>query len=424
MRIVYVSHYFLPFALGGTEEHTFLLARDMQRRGHHVHVFHGVIGEGLDDYTEGTHRYEGLDCSYVSVDLATITDFSGTWRQPAVERAFARCLETQRPDVVHIQHLTRLSLGLVDVVHARDLPVVLMLHDYWMQCARGQRMHPDGSVCHTIEVQRCASCMAVDIDFVDERKSPVERRELARGPARHLAVIEARSTEMLATLGAVDRLVTASRFTSETFSAWGVERSIDVVPYGVDPALRSDYAETPHTGRVRFAFLGRIADTKGVDILLDAFERVSGDASLAIHGAGDEGLLASISARAKRSAQPDRIRITGAYEREQLPRLYATMDVQIVPSTWLECSPLVVLTARLFDKPLIASAIGGLTELVRHEVDGLSFRPGDAIDLAAKLQTLVDDPMKVQQLKACVQRPREFAAYCDDIEDMYSELAR
>src|SRR5580765_412860 len=109
MRVLYVAHYFLPFSVGGTEEYTYLLAREMVRRGHAAHVFHGVIGRPeLCEYEVVEHEYEGLDCTCISVDLKEIDDFSGTWRQTEVERLFRAMLEQREFDVAHVQHLTRL----------------------------------------------------------------------------------------------------------------------------------------------------------------------------------------------------------------------------------------------------------------------------------------------------------------------------
>jgi len=90
---------------------------------------------------------DGIDCTGVEVDLPEIDDFSRTWRQVEVDRIFARLVDEKRPDLVHVNHLTRLSLGMLDVLKKRGIPVLLTLHDYWMQCARGVRCPPTKSWC-------------------------------------------------------------------------------------------------------------------------------------------------------------------------------------------------------------------------------------------------------------------------------------
>src|SRR5258706_579674 len=240
MNVLYVSHYFLPFSIGGVEDHTLNLARDMTARGHSVHVFHGVIERGTDDYHVFSHVHEGIPCTAVSVDLKTIDDFSGTWRQGEVERIFSQLLDSQKFDLVHIMHLTRLSTGLVDLLRRRGIPTVLTLHDYWMQCARGQRVRLDGETCHEIVETRCAACMAQDVDYFDRLK-PWWRKVLDPGSlgkgsdrgARHTAKIRERRKDMLHALESIDLVLTASRYTREAFRSSGAWREIGVWNHGV-----------------------------------------------------------------------------------------------------------------------------------------------------------------------------------------------
>jgi glycosyltransferase involved in cell wall biosynthesis len=424
MNVLYVSHYFLPFSIGGVEDHTLNLARDMTARGHSVHVFHGVIERGTDDYHVFSHVHEGISCTAVSVDLKTIDDFSGTWRQAEVERIFAQLLDAQKFDLVHIMHLTRLSTGLVDVLRKRGIPTVLTLHDYWMQCARGQRVRLDGETCHEIVETRCAPCMAQDVDYFDRLK-PWWKKLLDPGSlgknsdrsARHLSKIRERRKDMLHALESVDLVLTASRYTREAFKGWGVEREIVVVNQGVDPALAAQFRETS-SPVLRFGFAGRMMETKGVEVLIDAFRGLDVEAELLIHGVGEAKYVKSLEARASGS----KIQFRGPYQRAQIPEVYATFDVQVVPSTWLECQPLVMQTARLFRKPLIASSIGGMIELVRDGVDGFLFRVGDAGDLREKMKRLASDSGLVRRMVEATPVIRSAEDYTAAIEAHYQGL--
>jgi glycosyltransferase involved in cell wall biosynthesis len=419
MNVLTVSHYFHPYSIGGTEDYALSLAREMIARGHSAHVFHGVIDRGTDDYHTFQHVHEGVPCTAVSVDLKSIADFSGTWRQAPVERILARLLDEERFDVAHVHHLTRLSTGIVDLLKQRGIPIVLTLHDYWMQCARGQRVRLDGETCHEIDEKRCAECMAPEIDFVDRRK-PWWRRLGAssqdRG-RRYLSTIEARRVEMQRVFDAVDVVLTPSRYTREAFRSWGVRREIQVEPPGVDPALANGFRETP-SPVVRFGFLGRMTPTKGVEVLVDAFRKLDVEAELWIHGFGEPEYERMLKERAENA----RVRFAGPYTAADIPKVYSTFDVQVVPSTWLECSPLVVPTARLFKKPLVASRIGGLIELVRDGVDGLHFEVGSVQDLAAKMRSLAADPAKVAKLKDAIAAPRTAADHMAAIVKHYERL--
>jgi len=424
LNVLYVSHYYPPFAVGGVEDHTRYLAREVVAAGHSARVFHGVIDQGMDDYHVFEHRVDEIPCTAVSVDLKTIRDWSGTWRQKEVERILDRLLDEGLDeggfDVAHVMHLTRLSTGIVDLLRKRGIPSVLTLHDYYMQCARGQRVRPDGGTCFEIDEGRCASCMAENIDSLDRRK-PLWKRALLRarggGPDYRLARIAERRTDMQRAIEGFDLRLTASGFTRDTFCAWGIRSEILVERQGVDRSL-ADGCEETSSERLRFGFLGRIMETKGLEILIDAFLKLDVDAELVVRGVGEPAYVEKLRARA---ASP-RIRFGGPYDQRELGRIYATFDVQVVPSTWLECSPLVLQTAGLFRKPAIVASIGGLVEMVRHGVDGLHFRAGDADDLATRMRSLVLDRAAVRRMRDAIEPARSHAEYAQAILAHYRRL--
>ena len=69
----------------------------------------------------------------------------------------------------------------------------------------------------------------------------------------------------------------------------------------------------------------------------------------------------------------------GALAHEQIPRALAELDVLGVPSIWIENAPFVIREAFAAGLPVVASNLGGMAERVRHEVNGLLFRPGDRL---------------------------------------------
>jgi len=237
------------------------------------------------------------------------------------------------------------------------------------------------------------------------------------GERRHLEKIVERRNDMQRAIEGFDLLLTASGFTRDTFREWGIRKEILVERQGVDPKLADGYRETP-APRLRFGFLGRIMETKGLEVLIDAFQRLDVEADLVIHGVGDPEYVE----RLRKRAQHPRIRFAGPFEQKDLARVYATFDVQVVPSTWLECSPLVLQTASLFRKPAIVASIGGLVEMVRDEVDGLRYAAGDAGDLAAKMRGLVADRAAVARMAAAIVPARSTEAYAASIARHYVAL--
>jgi glycosyltransferase involved in cell wall biosynthesis len=80
-----------------------------------------------------------------------------------------------------------------------------------------------------------------------------------------------------------------------------------------------------------------------------------------------------------------------------VPGVLAAADLVVVPSTWYENAPLIILEARAMGTPLLVSDAGGMGELVDEEA-GLRFRLGDAGDLAERLRELLADPSRLGRL--------------------------
>jgi glycosyltransferase involved in cell wall biosynthesis len=104
----------------------------------------------------------------------------------------------------------------------------------------------------------------------------------------------------------------------------------------------------------------------------------------------------------------------GRQSREQVLALMKDAFVLIVPSTWYEGAPGVVIEALACGLPVIASDIGSIPELVDDHRTGLLFRPGGAEDLAHKVRWAFDHPERMLEMRAAARREYE-TKYTADI---------
>jgi len=93
-----------------------------------------------------------------------------------------------------------------------------------------------------------------------------------------------------------------------------------------------------------------------------------------------------------------------------------------MPSIWWENAPLVIEEAFQQGRPVICSDIGGMAESVTHEVDGLTFRAGDAHALAAAMERALVEPDLWQLLAAGITPRRTMAACVEDHLQLYRNL--
>jgi len=199
MRVLFLVHDFLPAHPSGTEVYTGAVALRLAERGHELAIFATEKDIGRAHLTLTRRSWNGL-AVHELVNNLFYADFRETWDFPPAAQAFEGVLEEFQPDVVHVMHLLYLSLGCVEAAHRRGIPVFFTLHDFWLQCPRfGQRLHPDGGLCATIDHQRCGTCLST-FKFA---QSPLERRAArVLGSVRRWTGVDA--TRAARTLG--DRL--------------------------------------------------------------------------------------------------------------------------------------------------------------------------------------------------------------------------
>jgi glycosyltransferase involved in cell wall biosynthesis len=172
--------------------------------------------------------------------------------------------------------------------------------------------------------------------------------------------------------------------------------------------------------KLRLGFIGQIAPHKGVHLLLDALARCGRDnLSLTIWGPLNQAPAYTEKLRAR--AQGLAVTFPGTIPRSELAAAFASIDALVIPSTWYENSPLILLQALATHTPPIVSDVPGMTEFVAHGQNGFHFSRGNIDSLARVLQTLADDPTLVDRLGAATFYDRVPADMAKDVAAMYAD---
>lgn len=460
MRILLLTHRFLPRYAAGTEVYTEQLGLHLAQRGHEVLVVTAEKDVGVPDFSVRRRAWRGLQVVEVVNNLFHGA-FRETWEQPEMEAAFAGALAEFDPDVVHVQHLLYWSAGCVEIA-AREAPVLFTLHDYWLQCARfGQRVHADGSICHEIDHDRCGGCLAhfkyaqsdterrvgkglarlrastgIDLspaahraarllrgrgDAAAEPESASESSPEARAMAEQVRQRERDLFERV--LPHVTRFLSPSRFLRERFVEWGVEPDrIDFLRTGIDLG-RFQRRERSASERVRIAFVGTVAPHKGPHVLVDAWSRLPEGlrerATLDLHGPGRHhpAYAEELGARCRLVGAT----LHGELERDAVAELLPHVDLLVVPSVWYENSPLVIIEALAAGTPLLVSDIGGMVELVESGASGWHFKVGDSDDLARRLREILESPEELARVMAHREEIKSVVEDAEQLEEIYFE---
>ena len=203
----------------------------------------------------------------------------------------------------------------------------------------------------------------------------------------------------------VDAVVAISEGVRAVLVAGGVEAArIHVIPSGVEAegfatsdAVRA--AERARRGLAADEFvvavIAALEERKGHAVLLDAVAALAADLRLRVLCAGTGSRAAALAARRDALGLGARVAFLGQVR--DVAGLLAASDVVVMPSLQ-EGLGVAALEAMAAGRPLIASRVGGLPEVVGDEVGGLLVEPGDAPALAAALRRLATDPAAAQAL--------------------------
>ncbi len=471
MKILLVSHDFLPEHAMGTEIYTWHLGSALRGRGHDVHIFTTEKDISLPNLSVQLRHYDGLPVHELINNLF-YNDFRETWDYPQAAQTFGIFLDDLKPDAVHFMHLLFLSVACVEEVHRRGIPIFYTLHDYWLQCARwGQRKHREGSICHTIDFDRCGDCMesfkfgqtrleratakglarlrsGTGIDLRNAARGAAalwksgpknldwdpeavslepSGEEISRTPAAQARAAEIRERDQALRerlLPLVERFLAPSRFLRDRFLEWGIPADqIDYLRTGINLEPFEGFERGPRGERVRIAFVGTVAPHKGTHLVLEAWLKLAPElrekGELAIYGPTTHypGYKRFCQGLAERCG----ISLAGRVERSDMARTLGSIDLLVIPSIWYENSPLIILEALATRTPLLVADLGGMAELVDVGVSGYHFGVGSAESLAEKLTMVLSDPSCLEKLYSGALRVQSITQDAEICEGHYEK---
>lgn len=450
MRILLTTHQFFPVHFAGTEVAARDTGLELLERGHEVHVLTVDPRPGHSGPEIGTVDY---DHRGLRVHALRIPDRLAARRAGAepvrLEYADETVAEHVRgwarrlaPDVVHMFHLARLTGSTLDALRELEVPLVFTATDFWSVCVRSILMRTNGELCSGPDEisSNCLECRGAEKWFgIEPSSRPSRRRALYRRFARDAkagtgsdetraetvrAVLE-RGDFLRARLERVDAIIAPTALMRDLLVENGMPADlVRTHPYSIDVSRFDAVRRTRRRGAagIRFAYVGTIRRPKGVHVLVRAFRRLRDrHATLEIIGDVDSD-PEYFHELYELAAGDDRIRFAGGIPNERIPERLERIDVQVVPSLWYENAPLTIYSAQAAGVPVVASDLGGMSEVVSHEHNGLLFRCGDVADLAKSLRRLASEPQLVERLSVNAQVPMTAAQGVDWLLALYEEI--
>jgi len=295
-------------------------------------------------------------------------------------RELQTLLRQERPDVAHFHNTFPLISPSAYYACAKaGVPVVQTLHNYRMLCPGGTFFR-DGAACE--------ECLRPSVPWPGVahgcyRNSHAATAAVATMVTAHRVLKTWRHK--------IDVYVALTQFAYKKF----LEGHLPAERIVVKPNfVRPDPG--PKQGAGEYAlFVGRLAEEKGVQLLLDAWSQLSSRISLQIAGDGPLRLHMN-SVIADKNLRD--VSLLGLVSSGEVRRLMQSARFLVLPSIWYEGFPMAIAEAYASAVPVLAPNFGAMAELVDDGVTGLHFSPDDTSDLAAKLQWAWSHPAELQQM--------------------------
>jgi glycosyltransferase involved in cell wall biosynthesis len=407
--VVHLVHGWPPFATGGTE----VIARTVallqaERREVAVYARLSAPGRAKGEAIELVDG--GVRVRLVVNDFLQRDPLSrNAIHDGALSADFERFLDEARPEILHVHHLAGHAATLPGAAARRGVPVVFQLQDWWPLCARVNFLHADGAACAGPSPLKCARC-----------------RPLTGFPPAALtnpALHALRAGVMRRALRA-ERYLAGSRFLVRSFTEAGwlpADAPVEVLPYGL-PYPRPEVERRDEVPRLplRFGFVGTLMPHKGAHVAVEAFRGVA-PAEARLRLFGDAGADPAYVERILRGAGAETVTLEGRFGEGEAARVFAGMDVLLVPSVGLESYGLVVDEAMAHGVPVVASRLGALPERFTEEC-GAFFPAGDARALRGVVERLVARPETVAVWRRALPRVRTLEDAAARIEEVYEEV--
>lgn len=383
MRLLFITHMYPPYARGGLENRCFEVANALNGRGHEVRVITSKFGANS---TQSNHEGVSRTLHFES-DLYFYNPVDFFLRRRKHERAnredFCNLIDGFQPDLVMIWGLWNLSRNLPLIAEqSRPGRVVYFVADYW-----------------PIE------------DSTHERywKEPARHRltELVKKPLRSMALSQLQREGYPPSLE-FQNVICCSKYVRKKLSdADSVFTGAEVIYPGVDSRQFEAIRPRDRGGRneLRLLYFGTLSPNKGVATAIEALGilkamGLENRLSLTVLGNGHPDYASQLDSLVSDLGLESIVRFEDWIPSADVPRWLAAADVFLFTSIWPEPMGRTVMEAMASGMLVIGTKVGGQKEMLVDGKNCLTFRPGNAPDLASQIQFAFDNPEVASDLAA------------------------
>lgn len=345
MKILLIHNHYLE--KGGEDEVVTAEAKLLTEHGHKV-----ILYEKSNAYIESLPFFKKL--AFILLEL----NFS-----KVVYKEIKEIVKMQKPDIAHIHNIfVCITPSVYFALKEENIPIVQTLHNYRFFCLKGIFFNK-GNICEKCKGKKFFNAVA---------------GKCWRNSFMLSLFLGKLLTKMGYFLKNIDSYIVLSKFSRDKFIEYGLNKQ--------KMYLKRNFLDIETDGNTRdnnyALFIGRLVDYKGIETLMEAFKICP---SYKLKIIGDGPMSREVGSF---TSSYTNIEWLGKLNRDSLLGIIKNSSFLIFPSECYETMGMVILESFVFSKPVLASNLGAVKELVIEGVNGILFETGNPTDLASKISYL------------------------------------
>lgn len=380
MNILFINNFFAEF--GGAEKIMLKEAEFMENEGHEVHYFSVGKKPYFKDYEYSKFFPDFLDYRKLSKFQALTNIFRPFYNKNSAKN-LDNLLKTVKPDIVHIHNIHyHLTPSVLKIIYKHKIPTVMTLHDIRMFCPSGTLAQGSGKICNE------KFCIKKNPAYCLINKCKNNNiKETA------IALAEYIFSKSLGFYNGIDKFITPSKALYELARESGIqENRLEHINNFID---ESYFESSPlYSDKGYFLYAGRLSREKGVHFLLKAM-KILPEARLKIAGTGTQ------EQELKQLAQNlnlNNVEFLGNLDKKQLMETYNGCISTVLPCNWFEIFGLTLAESLSLGKPVIASNLGAIPEIIEDGKTGIVIKPAKPEKIAESIKKLIQNRELVYEM--------------------------
>jgi glycosyltransferase involved in cell wall biosynthesis len=353
--------------VGGAEKHLFVLKNKLIEDGHKT-------------YSLGFSGKDELGVDYKTIKETRFLIVRQFWRMffnPVKYRQLRSYIKKIEPDVIHLHNINKYTISLLKAVKGYN--TVQTVHDYGLVCPNLWNIHEDLNVCPTGMTYKC----------------------MFRHRGKHNIILY---LSQLYFFFKRNKLLkkTINKYIAPTPLLKEYLENNDFKKAYFIPYLKEDISYNSQFEAIKrnnILYIGQLEENKGVHLLIEAMKTVvywNPSVKLKICGSGSQEKL--LKGKTHGLGLESHITFLGRIQNvNEINKLYEETSAVIVPSIWMENSPIVIQEAMAHSRPVIGSNRGGIPWLIEDNKSGLIFDIKKENDLSDKIIELLNNPKQIKQ---------------------------